>query len=95
METNVPNTDGAGEDLLPYLERLWREPAKAPPHDPQRTGWLVCAWVFALIGCGGALAAIATVSVVPLSVTAGAGLVSFFIVVLHQHARSRRKSRWH
>lgn len=91
----MPNTDGAGEDLLPYLEQLWRVPAKAPAHDPQRTGWLISAWVLAVIACGGALGAIASASVAPLLVTASAGLTSLAVVLLHQHVHNRRISRWH
>jgi hypothetical protein len=95
METDTPNTDGADEDLLPYLERLWRVPAKAPAHDPQRAGGLIAAWVFALIAGGCALGAIATVSVGPLLVAATSGLVSGAAVAMHRHARNRRRARWH
>ena len=95
MEANAPNTDGASEDLLPYLEWLWRTPAKAPAHDPQRSGWLISVWVFALIACGSAMGAIAAASVAALLVTAGSGLVSASVVLLHRHVRNRRISRWH
>ena len=95
MEPNRPNTDGASEDLLPYLERLWRVPAKAPAHDPQRAGWLIAVWVFALIACGSALGAIATVSVAPLLIAAAAASASGVVVALHRHGRNRRISRWH
>lgn len=95
METNAPNTDGAGEDLLPYLERLWRAPARAPAHDPQRTGWLTCVWVSAIVGCGSALGAIASASVAPLFAAAASALASGSVVVLHRQARKRRIARWH
>lgn len=95
METNVPNTDGAGEDLLLYLERLWRIPARAPAHDPPRNGWLICVCVFALIACGCALGALATASVVPLLVAAASCVASGAVAVRHQHVRNRRRSRWH
>jgi hypothetical protein len=95
METDAPNTEGAGGDLLPYLERLWRIPAKAPAHDPQRFGWLIAVWVFAFIATGSALGAIATASVAPLLATGASGLVSVVVVGLHQHARRRRRARWH
>jgi len=95
MGTDAPNTDGAGEDLLPYLEQVWRAPAKAPAHDPQRTGWLICVWVFILAGCGSALGALASASVAPLLVAAASALASAAVVVLHRHARKRRIARWH
>jgi len=95
MEMDAPSTGGAGEDLLPYLERLWRAPARAPAHDPQRIGWLISAWVFALIACGSALGAIASASVAPLLVASPAGLVSGAVIALHRHGRNRRIARWH
>jgi hypothetical protein len=95
METDTPNTDGADEDLLPYLERLWRVPAKAPAHDPQRSGWIIAVWVFAFIATGSALGAVATVSLAPLLAAAASGLVSVAVVALHQHARHRRRAQWH
>lgn len=94
METNAPNTDGAGEDLLPYLERLWHAPAKAPEHDRQRVGWLISVWVLVFMACGSALGAIATASLVPLLIAVACGLVSGAIVLLHGHARRLRISRW-
>ena len=95
MEMNPPNTGGADEQLLPYLERLWGLPAKAPAHDPQRNGWLTCVCVFGLIACGSALGAIASASVAPLLLAAASALGSAAAVVLHRHACKRRIARWH
>jgi len=95
MERNAPNSGGADEELLPYLERLWGIPAKAPAHDPQRHGWLTTVWVFALIACGSALGAIASASVAPLLLAATCALAIAVVVVMHRHARKRRIARWH
>jgi hypothetical protein len=95
MERNAPNTGGADEGLLPYLERLWGIPARAPAHDPQRNGWLTAVWVLGLIACGSALGAIASASVAPLLLAATAALASAAVVIVHRHARKRRVARWH
>jgi hypothetical protein len=95
MEMNAPNTGGADEQLLPYLERLWGLPAKAPAHDPQRNGWLTCVCVLGLVACGSALGAIASASVAPLLLAATLSLASATVVLLHRHSRKRRIARWH
>jgi hypothetical protein len=95
METDAPNTGGSGEDLLPYLERLWRVPAKAPAHDPQPVGWLVAVWVLVFIASGCALGAIATVSIPPLLAAVPSALMSSAAFAMHRRARNRRRARWH